>query len=81
MKYVWIFLAYTFLVLYFQNVVTNWGTVTAFSEIYAYSNDQAGYYIKIINACFNSLLYIYVLIAPIILPNRKFGSEANQNQA
>jgi hypothetical protein len=79
MKYVWIFAGYVFLVLYFQNVVTNWGTVTAFSEIYSYDSDQAGYYIKIFNACFNSLLYIYVLIAPIILPGRKFGSEANQN--
>lgn len=38
-KYVWIFIGYTFLVLYFQNVLTNWGTVTAFSEVYAYSND------------------------------------------
>lgn len=77
-KYVWIFFGYVFLVLYFQNVITNWGTVTALKQIYSYSTDQAGYYIKIINAIFNSLLYIYVLIAPILLPGRKFGSEANQ---
>lgn len=75
-KYVWIMLAFTFVVCYYQNIVTNWGTVPLFDNIYLFSSDQAGYYIKIFNAIFNSLLYLFVLFAPIIFPNRKFGNSA-----
>ena len=80
-KYVWIFIMFTCLVLYFQNIVTNWGSVKLFNKLYLYSSDQAGYFIKILNGLFNSLLYMYVLLAPIIFPNRKFGSKRSQREA
>lgn len=75
-KYVWVFMGFVFLVCYYQNIVTNWGTVPLFEGVYLFSSDQAGYYIKIFNAIFNSLLYLYVLFAPIIFPDRKFGNAA-----
>lgn len=74
-KYVWIMLGFVFLVCYYQNIVTNWGTVPLFDGIYLFSSDQAGYYIKIFNAIFNSSLYLFVLLAPICFPGRRFGNE------
>lgn len=75
-KYVWIFTVYTFLVLYFQNTINNW----AFGQKYVYSNNQPDYYIKIVNACFNSLIYIQVLIVPIVMENKKTIAKKNQEQ-
>lgn len=80
-KYVWVFMAFTFLCCYYQNVVTNWGTVPLFDSVYLFSHDQAGYYIKIFNAIFNSLLYLFVLFAPILFPGRKFGNSTSAPRA
>ena len=73
-KYVWIFLCFVFLGTYFQNVVTNWGTVSMFDELYLYGNNQAGYWIKTLNGLFCGVFYIFVLCLPFFC-DRDFGQE------
>lgn len=74
MKFVWLFLCYCLLTMYFLGVVTNYGTVSIYRDQpwYLYSA-QAGYYIKIINGFIAALLYLWILIAPLVLRNRYFG--------
>lgn len=79
MKYVWLFLCFCFLSMHFLSISTNFGTVNIYkAEPWVMYSAQAGYYIKMINAFFASLLYLWILLAPVILRNRTFGYSDNQ---
>ena len=80
-KYFWLFLVLCFLVLYFMNVVTNWGSIKILDSEWYYSNNQVGYIVKIVNAILCSLYYIYVLTVPLVFRNRHFGKpESKENK-
>lgn len=72
-KYVWMFLLYALVTIYFLAVITNWGTVLSFKDVWVYQADRGPYIIKLVNALLCSLIYLWVLVAPIALKNRQFG--------
>lgn len=74
-KFLWMFLAYIFLVLYFTNIATNFGGIKLFDEVFLWNEDQGGFWIKILNGFFNSIFYLIFLLSPMICPGRSFGSK------
>ena len=78
-KYFWLFLVLCLLVLYFMNVVTNWGSIRLFDSEWYYSSNQVGYFVKLSNAVICSLYYIYVLTIPLVFRNRHFGKPESKD--
>ena len=73
LKYLWLFMAFCLLSMYFMNIITNWGSVAVFDEVYDYGTDLAGYFVKLFIALFTSVFYFVVLILPLVLKDREFG--------
>ena len=73
LKYLWLFMAFCMLSMYFMNIITNWGTVAVFDEVYDYGTDLAGYFAKLFIALFTTVFYFVVLILPMIFRDRDFG--------
>lgn len=74
LKFVWLFLCYVFLSMHFLTIITNFGTVSIYqNESWYLENNQSGFGIKIFNGLLATLLYLWILLAPIICKNRDFG--------
>jgi serine incorporator 1/3 len=59
--------------IYISMLLTNWGSPTIDSKsIDAFRPSSTSYWIQIIGSWIGSLLYIWTLVAPRILPNRQF---------
>lgn len=79
-KFIWLFLCYIFLTMHFLSIITNYGTVSLYKgEAWYLYSAQTGYYIKIINGFVAAGIYLWTLLAPLILRNRKFGYEEDPN--
>lgn len=76
-KYVWIMATFIFLCFYFINVINNWGRASLFGHSWSYSNDNAGYYIKLLNGFLCTIYYFTVLTLPLCCKKFKFGREAS----
>lgn len=76
LKFVWLFLCYIFLTMHFLSIITNYGTVSLYKgETWYLYSAQTGFYIKVINGFVAAAIYLWTLLAPLILRNRKFGYE------
>ena len=73
LKYFWMMLLYFLLCAYALAIITNWGVVLAYKGAWIYQADRGAFVIKLVNAILSSLVYLWVLVAPVVLKNRKFG--------
>lgn len=79
-KFVWLFLCYIFLTMHFLSVITNYGTVSVYKgEAWYLYNAQTGFYIKVVNGFLAAAIYLWTLLAPVILRGRKFGYDEDPN--
>ena len=69
-------MAFCMLCMYFMNLITNWGKVAVFNEVYDYGTDLAGYIAKLFIAFFTAGFYFIVLVLPFIFRNREFGKNS-----
>lgn len=78
LKYIWLFLCYVFLTMHFLSILTNYGTVSLYKgEAWYLYNAPTGFYIKVINGFIAATIYLWTLLAPWILRNRKFGYDVD----
>jgi hypothetical protein len=77
-KYVWIFSCYFFLTVYFQNIIVNWGTVSLFEGLYLFSNNKAGYFIKVGNGVICGLFYVLILTVPLFSRGKTYRTRNTQ---
>lgn len=69
------FIVMAFISAYTSMLVTNWGSPTVGDDnvFSMYSNSKSSYWIKIANAWFASLIYLWTLVAPKLFPKRDFS--------
>ncbi len=61
-----------FMSVYYCMLLTNWNVIDASSKTIAYTRTWTSFWIKLVTMILANLLYIWVLIAPKIFPNREF---------
>ncbi|KAI8929913.1 serine incorporator/TMS membrane protein [Entophlyctis helioformis] len=76
-NYSFFHLVYALTAFYMASVFTNWESLSVASEsgvdLLAVNKGQGAMWITIITSWINVLLFIWTLVAPVVLRNRKFG--------
>ena len=67
-----------FATVYFAMLFTNWGNPTLFENqdtngSFFANNDKSSFWVKLVTQWCSILIYLFSLVAPILLPNRDFA--------